>query len=165
MQACASEVLKSALDGYNGTVMCYGQTGAGKTYTMSGGKSTFKQRGIIPRMISHLYAEMRAMSDRRFKVQVQYLEIYNEQLFDLLDITTAPHELNIYENARTGGMWVGGLKCMGVESEAEALGLLFEVGGWAGGRESGWVCAKTLPPHCEEGAQGNHCCHSNHQSM
>ena len=49
--------------------MCYGQTGAGKTFTMSGGRATFKQRGIIPRMITHLFAEMRTLSDRSFKVR------------------------------------------------------------------------------------------------
>lgn len=75
-QACATDVLRGALEGYNGCIMCYGQTGAGKTFTMSGGRSSFKQRGIIPRMISHLFAEMRSLSDRQFKVGQIKLRLY-----------------------------------------------------------------------------------------
>jgi kinesin family protein 6/9 len=45
----------SALDGYSGCVMCYGQTGAGKTFTMTGARSDYKYRGITPRMISALF--------------------------------------------------------------------------------------------------------------
>lgn len=52
------EVLNSAMDGYNGTIMCYGQTGAGKTYTMTGGKESYRQRGLIPRSINYLFKEV-----------------------------------------------------------------------------------------------------------
>jgi len=124
-EACATDVLKSALEGFNGTIMCYGQTGAGKTYTMSGGRQSFKQRGIIPRTIAQLFADMRNLSDRDFKISVQYLEIYNEALYDLLDITSQPHEINIYESAR-GAVTISGLRSAVVRSEAEALALLFE---------------------------------------
>ncbi|KAG7488823.1 hypothetical protein MATL_G00037980 [Megalops atlanticus] len=44
----ARNVVLAALDGYNGTVMCFGQTGAGKTYTMTGATESYKERGIIP---------------------------------------------------------------------------------------------------------------------
>ena len=47
----ASEIVSSVVKGYNGTVMCYGQTGAGKTYSMLGLTNNYKQRGIIPRAI------------------------------------------------------------------------------------------------------------------
>ncbi|GAX77459.1 hypothetical protein CEUSTIGMA_g4903.t1 [Chlamydomonas eustigma] len=124
-EACAAEILGSALEGYNSTVMCYGQTGAGKTYTMSGGKSSFKQRGIIPRMINHLFAEIRNLSDRQFKISIQYLEIYNESLYDLLDITTQPHELNIQENTK-GVVNITGLKSAVVQSDTQAFQLFFE---------------------------------------
>jgi kinesin family protein 6/9 len=68
---------------------------------------------------------MSSSSDgRTFKVSISYLEIYNEQLYDLLDLTTQPHELTIHENARTN-VWVGGLKTVEVKSEAEALAQLF----------------------------------------
>ena len=126
-ESIAAPVLMAALDGFNGCVLAYGQTGAGKTYTMSGGRSTFQQRGVIPRTISHLWALMSASSDgRKFKVSISYLEIYNEQLYDLLDLTTEPHELTIHENSRTNAIWVGGLRNVEVKSEAEALACLFE---------------------------------------
>ncbi|KAM9098090.1 kinesin-like protein KIF9 isoform X8 [Sminthopsis crassicaudata] len=47
----AKEVVAQALDGYNGTIMCYGQTGAGKTYTMTGTTENYKHRGILPRAL------------------------------------------------------------------------------------------------------------------
>ncbi|KAG1655245.1 hypothetical protein FOA52_007977, partial [Chlamydomonas sp. UWO 241] len=83
-------------------------------------------RGIIPRLIQHLYSEMRNMPDRTIKVSIQYLEIYNESLYDLLDITTQPHELSIHEHPRTGSVMISGLRSIVVTSEAEALKLLFE---------------------------------------
>lgn len=49
--------------------------GAGKTFTMSGGKQSFKQRGIIPRALGQLFAEVKAMPDREARVSVQYLEV------------------------------------------------------------------------------------------
>ncbi len=63
------------------------------------------------------------------------LQIYNESLYDLLDITTQPHEISIYESSR-GLVTVSGLRSVAVGSEADALALLFEVGtgGLQGGR-------------------------------
>ncbi len=56
-----------------------------------------------------------------------HVQIYNEALYDLLDITTQPHEISIYENSR-GVVTLSGLRTAVVNSEAEALALLFEVG-------------------------------------
>jgi kinesin family member 6/9 len=49
---CAQDVVVSVANGFNGTVMCYGQTGAGKTFTMNGATPNFKYRGIIPRSVT-----------------------------------------------------------------------------------------------------------------
>lgn len=51
----AKEILTSALDGYSGCILCYGQTGAGKTFTMTGSQNDYKYRGVIPRLLSELY--------------------------------------------------------------------------------------------------------------
>ncbi len=51
LQACADEHVNTVLDGCNATILAYGQTGAGKTYTMTGGKAGYEQRGLIPRSI------------------------------------------------------------------------------------------------------------------
>ena len=52
----ATEIIQSVVEGYNGTIMCYGQTGAGKTYTMTGSQTQFKYRGLLPRAIAQVYA-------------------------------------------------------------------------------------------------------------
>ena len=62
-EASASEIIQSVVDGYNGTVLCYGQTGAGKTYTMTGSPTQFKYRGVIPRAITQLFALTSARFD------------------------------------------------------------------------------------------------------
>ena len=64
--------------------MCYGQTGAGKTFTMNGSTPNYKYRGIIPRAINQIYQEVGSHSDYDFNIMISYLEIYNEQIFDLL---------------------------------------------------------------------------------
>lgn len=64
--------------------MCYGQTGAGKTFTMNGSTPNYKYRGIIPRAITQIFQEIGGLSENDFEIRVSYLEIYNEQLFDLL---------------------------------------------------------------------------------
>ncbi|EFJ50296.1 Kif9 type kinesin [Volvox carteri f. nagariensis] len=80
----AHEVVDSLMSGYNGTIFCYGQTGAGKTFTMSGGNAGYAHRGIIPRALHHIFREIDLRVDKMFRVHVSYLEIYNEQLYDLL---------------------------------------------------------------------------------
>ena len=51
LKACADDLVSTVLDGCNATILAYGQTGAGKTYTMTGGKADYQQRGLIPRSI------------------------------------------------------------------------------------------------------------------
>ena len=53
--ACVERMVGDALKGYSGTVMCYGQTGAGKTFTMTGTTENFHHRGVIPRGIAGLF--------------------------------------------------------------------------------------------------------------
>ena len=63
---CAQEVVDHVLRGYNGTIFAYGQTGAGKTYTMSGDTQSYQQRGIVPRAIlSSMAAKSASDSARR----------------------------------------------------------------------------------------------------
>lgn len=81
----SKEILTSALEGYNGCILCYGQTGAGKTFTMTGAQSDYKYRGIIPRLLSSLYQEVNSRYEHQIKVSISYLEVYNETLIDLLD--------------------------------------------------------------------------------
>ena len=77
------EVVENCLEGYNGTIFAYGQTGSGKTFSMSGGDE-WEERGLIPRVISELYAEMERRAEFAWEVAVSYIEIYNESAYDLL---------------------------------------------------------------------------------
>ena len=52
---CAQESVATVVDGFNGTCLCYGQTGAGKTFTMTGSTANYKYRGLIPRAISRIF--------------------------------------------------------------------------------------------------------------
>jgi kinesin family member 6/9 len=81
---CAQEAVHSVVDGINATVMCYGQTGAGKTFTMCGSTANYKYRGLIPRCINAIYSEVGGRYDNQITVSVSMGEIYNEMIFDML---------------------------------------------------------------------------------
>ena len=81
---CAQEVVHHVLRGYNGTIFAYGQTGAGKTYTMSGDTQSYQQRGIVPRAVHQIFKEIEMRVDQEVVVRASYLEIYNEVMYDLL---------------------------------------------------------------------------------
>mmetsp|Transcript_27839 Transcript_27839/g.66142 ORF Transcript_27839/g.66142 Transcript_27839/m.66142 type:complete len:156 (-) Transcript_27839:2516-2983(-) len=53
-KVCADDIVRSVTDGFNGTILAYGQTGAGKTYTMTGRGAAYENRGITPRAISEV---------------------------------------------------------------------------------------------------------------
>lgn len=81
----ARPVVDCVLEGYNGTIFAYGQTGTGKTYTMEGLRAIPEKRGIIPNSFAHIFGHIaKAEGDTRFLVRVAYLEIYNEEVKDLL---------------------------------------------------------------------------------
>ena len=81
-------IIDSVLNGYNGTVLAYGQTGSGKTYTMQGEIGNEKTKGIIPRMIKHVFDYIHEQnSSSEFMLKVSMIEIYQEKIRDLLDIS------------------------------------------------------------------------------
>ena len=55
----AKDVIDSTIDGYNGTIFAYGQTGFGKTYTITGGVESINLRGIILRSLSYIFEEIK----------------------------------------------------------------------------------------------------------
>lgn len=142
----ASSIVTSALDGYNGTMMCYGQTGAGKTFTMTGATESYVHRGIIPRSISQLFKEIEERPEFAITARISYLEIYNETMFDLLSTlpeswsqVTEGQQMSVSENE--DGVYVKGLSCHLVQNEEEALNLLFE------GETNRAIAAHTLNKH------------------
>ncbi|XP_063371290.1 kinesin-like protein KIF3A [Cydia amplana] len=87
----ASPIVEQVLKGYNGTIFAYGQTGTGKTYTMAGATAAPELRGIIPNSFAHIFSHIAtAKDDEKFLVCVTYLEIYNEEVRDLLG--NNPHQ-------------------------------------------------------------------------
>ena len=81
------DIIDSVLDGYNGTVLAYGQTSSGKTYTMHGEMDSIHTQGIIPRMINHVFNYIHEQEGTEFMIKVSMIEIYQEKIRDLLDIS------------------------------------------------------------------------------
>ncbi|XP_044741165.1 kinesin-like protein KIF3A [Chrysoperla carnea] len=100
-------IVDSVIDGYNGTILAYGQTGTGKTYTMSG-DTTPETRGIIPNTFAQIFGHI-AKADPIFKflVCVTYIEIYNEEVRDLIT-NTVSRNLEVREKNKVG-VFVNGL--------------------------------------------------------
>jgi len=96
----SASIVSGVLEGYNGTIFAYGQTGTGKTYSMDG-KSHGEHRGIVPRAFDHIFDYMAANSDsQQFLVTVTYVEIYNDEIRDLLAAQQVP--LKIREDPAHG---------------------------------------------------------------
>ena len=126
-ESCGRGVVGGAVNGINGTIMSYGQTGAGKTFTMLGNLTAYHQRGLIPRAVSQLFEEIEQRTEYEFKVRCSYLELYNERVFDLLgEKTGATKDWKIGEDTKTGmGMHVKDLTIEKCKSEEDVLNCLF----------------------------------------
>jgi len=106
------------LNGYNGTVFAYGQTGAGKSYTMMGSDiDNENQKGIIPRIVEQIFASiMTSPGNMEYTVRVSYMEIYMERIRDLL----APQNDNLpVHEEKSRGVYVKGLLEIYVSSVLE----------------------------------------------
>ena len=89
----AKDVVDECFEGYNGTIFAYGQSGSGKTLTITGGAERYADRGIIPRTLSYIFSHIAKESQSKFKISISYMEIYNESGFDLLDENHASKSL------------------------------------------------------------------------
>ncbi|OJD21019.1 kinesin heavy chain [Blastomyces percursus] len=106
------------LNGYNGTVFAYGQTGAGKSYTMMGSDIDDEVgKGIIPRIVEQMFASILASPGNiEYTVRVSYMEIYMERIRDLL--VPQNDNLPIHEE-KSRGVYVKGLLEIYVSSVQE----------------------------------------------
>lgn len=99
-QSCVERLVNGSMKGYNATVLAYGQTGSGKTFTMGTGfecEIIESQEGIIPRAVRHLFSSINNLKENpydengvcmemlQFSVGAQFMELYNEEIIDLLD--------------------------------------------------------------------------------
>uniref|UniRef100_A0A8C7KZ89 Kinesin-like protein n=1 Tax=Oncorhynchus kisutch TaxID=8019 RepID=A0A8C7KZ89_ONCKI len=84
--ACAKQIVKDVLGGYNGTIFAYGQTSSGKTHTMEGKLHDPQLMGIIPRIAHDIFDHIYSMDENlEFHIKVSYFEIYLDKIRDLLD--------------------------------------------------------------------------------
>ncbi|XP_046678196.1 osmotic avoidance abnormal protein 3 isoform X6 [Homalodisca vitripennis] len=97
----AYPLVEGVLEGYNSTVFAYGQTGCGKSFSMQGVESPPAQRGIIPRAFEHVFEAISLVEDVKYLVLASYLEIYNEEIRDLLGNDTKKR-LDLKENPDRG---------------------------------------------------------------
>ncbi|XP_017060047.1 kinesin-like protein Klp61F [Drosophila ficusphila] len=126
-----SPLIEEVLNGYNCTVFAYGQTGTGKTHTMVGNecaelKSSWEDDsdiGIIPRALSHLFDELRMM-EVEYTMRISYLELYNEELCDLLS-TDDNTKIRIFDDStKKGSVIIQGLEEIPVHSKDDVYKLL-----------------------------------------
>lgn len=123
-------VLEDVLLGYNCTVFAYGQTGTGKTHTMEGDLSEYMETfapdaGVIPRTLYRLFHVLEMRGDD-YAVKVSLVELYNEELRDLLSEDTSNAPLRMYDDTRGRGVVLQGLEEVPLTSAAHGLRLLRE---------------------------------------
>ncbi|KAM7525649.1 hypothetical protein LguiA_015551 [Lonicera macranthoides] len=119
-EVVAKPVVESVLDGYNGTVMAYGQTGTGKTYTLGRlGEEDTAARGIMVRAMEDILTEISPEID---SVSVSYLQLYMETIQDLLDPSN--YNISIVEEPKTGDISLPGATVVDIRDQCSFLELL-----------------------------------------
>ncbi|KAE8656724.1 Alpha/beta-Hydrolases superfamily protein [Hibiscus syriacus] len=127
-------MVENCMGGYNSCMFAYGQTGSGKTHTMLGDIEGGTRRhsvncGMTPRVFEHLFSRIQKEKDNRkdeklrFTCKCSFLEIYNEQILDLLDPSST--NLQIREDIKKG-VYVENLKEMEVTSARDVIQLLIQ---------------------------------------
>ncbi|XP_041808207.1 kinesin family member 4 isoform X2 [Chelmon rostratus] len=106
-----SSLLNGLFKGYHATVLAYGQTGSGKTFSMGGTYTSAQENdpsvGVIPRVIRRIFEEKEKRTDSEFCLAVSYLEIYNEDILDLLCTSKDKPAISIREDPKDGIKIVG----------------------------------------------------------
>ncbi|XP_070810072.1 chromosome-associated kinesin KIF4A [Pituophis catenifer annectens] len=118
-------LIRGIFSGYNATVLAYGQTGSGKTYSMGGAYTADQENdpsvGAIPRVIMLLFQELKEKAEWHFALKVSYLEIYNEDILDLLAAgKERTSQISIREDPK-GGIKIVGLTEHMVSSARETV--------------------------------------------
>ncbi|XP_048858899.1 kinesin-like protein KIF27 isoform X2 [Brienomyrus brachyistius] len=123
---CVKPLVASLMDGYNVTVFAYGQTGSGKTYTIGGSNitsSTESERGIIPHAIQDIFQHIEEKHNSDFTVKASYIEVYKEELRDLLELDTSSKDMHIREDEKGNTVLVGARENL-VESVDQLMSVL-----------------------------------------
>lgn len=116
-----SQLVQSALDGYNVCIFAYGQTGSGKTFTMSS-----HTNGIIPLAIAQIFETAESLKEIGWEYEYhgEFLEIYNERIVDLLNSDDAEKKLEIRHDPLQRNTTVTGLTSVPLSSASQAASVL-----------------------------------------
>ena len=117
-QQTTQYLIKDVIEGFNATVFAYGASGAGKTYTMVGHND---QPGIMVRTVSDLFNEIENVDHKDYRIKINYIEIYNETIRDLLSDDNEILDLREDPNK---GVSIVGVKDIPVLSAADVFKLL-----------------------------------------
>ncbi|CAL5016479.1 unnamed protein product [Urochloa decumbens] len=119
-------LIRSVMDGYNVCIFAYGQTGSGKTYTMSGPDVTAEETwGVNYRSLNDLFELSQTRADSvTYDVKVQMIEIYNEQVRDLLMTDGANRRLEIRNNSHVNGLNIPDANIVPVKCAQDVLDLM-----------------------------------------
>lgn len=122
-QDVGKEVIGSAMQGFNSTIFAYGQTASGKTHTMMGAKNG-KECGLIPQGITEIFDHIENSKDKQFLLRVSYLEIYNENIYDLFAEDKDRHtDLKIHDDEK-GNTTMPDLVEVRISTENELMELM-----------------------------------------
>ncbi|OJT12017.1 Kinesin-like protein KIF21A [Trametes pubescens] len=130
----AQPLISRFVEGFNCTILAYGQTSSGKTFTMTGieldadPSDPTNGMGIIPRAVSNIFARCREMKEERgatwnYSIKGSYIEIYNEDLIDLLADAAGKRDVQIREDKQGHIIWEG-LREVNVKSANEVMNLI-----------------------------------------
>lgn len=119
----AYKICENVIQGYNGTIFAYGQTGTGKTFTISGVTKDPVLKGIMPRAFETIFSLLNSDTERQFLVRVSYLEIYQEEIRDLMSKKLQRLELKDKDT----GVYVKDLSTFVVKTPAD-MTKIFEEG-------------------------------------
>uniref|UniRef100_A0A7I4YIE6 Kinesin motor domain-containing protein n=1 Tax=Haemonchus contortus TaxID=6289 RepID=A0A7I4YIE6_HAECO len=135
--SCIEKLVNGLFDGFNATVLAYGQTGSGKTYTMGTafdtGAISEHEVGVIPRALAHVFRRVSDLKQEAreggileptFEVSVQFIELYNEEIIDLLaNDRSSSFNIRIHEDAR-GEIYLHGVTTRQVQDLHSTLEIL-----------------------------------------
>lgn len=120
-QSAVHSVVESVLHGFNGTVFAYGQTGAGKTHTLS--SLNPESIGVIPRALGEIFSTVSSDTEHQYTIQLSFLQIYKERIQDLLVKDPSQTNLALRETAE-GEILVSGAQRIEVVCLEDSLSLL-----------------------------------------
>ncbi|KAL0687029.1 hypothetical protein Bca4012_086706 [Brassica carinata] len=113
---CVAPLVEDLFKGYNATVLAYGQTASGKTYTMGMGTNCGTSDGIIPKVMEYVFTRVEAVKSQ---IRVSFLEIYNEEIYDLLASNPPSRAPIIIRETASGEITLQGVTEVDVKTKEE----------------------------------------------